>query len=698
MNAVLVIFAGPYQIEPEELVEQIAKHTKNTVSPSAVYIISSAENVDKILKDKKTLNDAMRPIQADASIGIYNYTANGRIKFNCDIRGKSSKTLNLNLIRRQGLTKLFVDRGGLVESGTTAHFVKPSKDKDNRFLHASHALSEGAEVFFTALWLLPYIASQPRVVHLDTSAVASVVLAATVMGGNGACPIITTFNSYENLDTHNFTQFSHDLIIISASQTGSMARKIATKATRSDIVTLFSLIKDEGYSDLPHVLCDLRYEENKNPNGIKPITPVTDSDNSRPIKLISQHFVAQAHPLKPIVPAKADAPKEIDGWVAKLKGNSIFRILIDEEAKELSPVSVDFDVLVTQKSFLKWLEKTVARNVPASTQSVLYEGTDSASERMSDLINNAYGKQKKTKLKFEKKTIADVASSSRRNKGYAPYVVVEACTSNGGALLAASRALRTYAADSHREYICGVAISESEGAFKMLNSNLCFPTHRFTCMFNLSIKRETSVHSWAAERELLKKHSKLPAALSRRSNLLSSNKHLIEDLFLSVGKNALALRDNFAFWPSISSCNDASQADVYLTMASILENMRTGSSKNTLINDIQSESVIAVETFSRYNDGIIQAAILRAAHPMELNYKESANESRLLVGLIEEMLDYQYQQQGEALNEFLLALAVGRIKVEETTEKKFQERLLNKNFGRNAVGEWLAKRYGERCT
>ncbi len=52
---------------------------------------------------------------------------------------------------------MFKARGGMVEAGPTSHFVKPSKQVDSRFLRASNALSEGAEVFFVAFFLLPYL-------------------------------------------------------------------------------------------------------------------------------------------------------------------------------------------------------------------------------------------------------------------------------------------------------------------------------------------------------------------------------------------------------------------------------------------------------------------------------------------------------------------------------------------------------------
>jgi len=140
-------------------------------------------------------------------------------------------------------------------------------------------------------------------------------------------------------------------------------------------------------------------------------------------------------------------------------------------------------------------------------------------------------------------------------------------------------------------------------------------------------------------------------------------------------------------------CRDASQADVFTTIAAILENLRSGdrvAQARRLTNTIYDRSVLSAETFTRYNDGVIQAAILRAAHPIELNYEDAPTESRLVADLIEHMAELAAVPQGEALSEFLLALVLRRLKLCESDMKRLKEEVSGKSL--SSMQDWLVQK------
>jgi hypothetical protein len=83
-------------------------------------------------------------------------------------------------------------------------------------------------------------------------------------------------------------------------------------------------------------------------------------------------------------------------------------------------------------------------------------------------------------------------------------------------------------------------------------------------------------------------------------------------------------------------------------------NLRTGLFQHALI---------CPETFTRFNDGVIQAALLRAAYPAELNYSVSPEMSNDMKRLLLKWLQYSDQPAGAAAGEFLLAIAVGKLKL-----------------------------------
>ena len=75
------------------------------------------------------------------------------------------------------------------------------------------------------------------------------------------------------------------------------------------------------------------------------------------------------------------------------------------------------------------------------------------------------------------------------------------------------------------------------------------------------------------------------------------------------------------------------------------------------------QTVLAPENFGRFNDDIIQASILRAADPFEMNFADAPNESRELGRLIRRIVDAAHQDRGGAAAEFLLALATKRLRL-----------------------------------
>ena len=59
--------------------------------------------------------------------------------------------------------------------------------------------------------------------------------------------------------------------------------------------------------------------------------------------------------------------------------------------------------------------------------------------------------------------------------------------------------------------------------------------------------------------------------------------------------------------------------------------------------------------FNRFNDGIIQSAILRAAKEEELNYSYSLKNSTDMYTLLKTIIKHRDEYQGEAILEFLYA-------------------------------------------
>jgi hypothetical protein len=88
--------------------------------------------------------------------------------------------------------------------------------------------------------------------------------------------------------------------------------------------------------------------------------------------------------------------------------------------------------------------------------------------------------------------------------------------------------------------------------------------------------------------------------------------------------------------------------------------------------------VLSPRCFDRFNDGVIQASLLRAASPAELDYSVAEQISGEMAQFLEIVFADESGQAGEASREFLLALAQNRLRLVmkdlQNLKRKCQER------------------------
>ena len=97
--------------------------------------------------------------------------------------------------------------------------------------------------------------------------------------------------------------------------------------------------------------------------------------------------------------------------------------------------------------------------------------------------------------------------------------------------------------------------------------------------------------------------------------------------------------------------------------------------------------------FYRFNDSMLQAAVLRAAAPAELDYsylgtKDQSASARLL-------LVRMFKDQTSPATEFALALAVGRLRISEDDKKQVLDEVdalpLVASVTRAFLDEWKSR-------
>ena len=131
----------------------------------------------------------------------------------------------------------------------------------------------------------------------------------------------------------------------------------------------------------------------------------------------------------------------------------------------------------------------------------------------------------------------------------------------------------------------------------------------------------------------------------------------------------MVLGSTFAFWEREDTKVDFyHQATVYFTLSSVQQRLRTVKKKNGIAPLSEGYIIRQLDPllFDRFNEGIIQSSILRAAKARELDYSASDRKSGIVGSLIERMLEYPESTESEALPEFLLALCTGKLQLRKS--------------------------------
>ncbi|WP_412022087.1 hypothetical protein [Burkholderia cepacia] len=263
-----------------------------------------------------------------------------------------------------------------------------------------------------------------------------------------------------------------------------------------------------------------------------------------------------------------------------------------------------------------------------------------------------------------------------RNAG---VVITAPIIGNGFIFKQISAALRAIQPKGPRLYLSLAVLPESQARLQELRgdlqSNADDSAYHFKCAIALPTGKLDQDIDWYKESRILagvidtcvEEDIEVPSRLEDRQEKFRAGNGLPGELaFLpSYRGNALAMSPGFLLWKTKTPIagNDLG-ASVLMTVAAFLEACRTGAAKNSetsLVSGLFQQTLIAPANFTRFNDPAIQAALLRAAYQPELNFASSRDMSSDMQRLILRLIRLHDAPAGEALPEFLLALALKRL-------------------------------------
>ena len=694
-GADLVVYLGVTAMGPSEIVVQIKsfleQHPRKVGSICLVGPSFRGDTVERVLAcDDFVLLKAGLGVESHQCL----FDRDGKVP-NID---SIDTGLRLRMLRRI-LTKIVRARHGVLDASGAVHYAKPSQKHTDRFIRAGNVLVNSVEVEIIAWGCLPYIASDVGFIYTDTgaiNAVAAAVRELLIGFGSIATVSVDSFSSYKGLETFPGTR-DGSIWLISATTSGNLGKRIIEEqgVEARQILSLFSLgVPDEA------AVCRLDLDALHNPDGYQSIQSYAPHDcplcraGSTPLWLTDEQFLVSDIAVTAYLPKRDDLSKDILAALHSLIGENVFRVCFQpNNHTERSDIFLDLEphsrsFLATSPTAVANLaerfRRRVQQSLPAAVDAIVHLD-DPASTALASAIVTHVSDRGITPTLIAARELTTYEFTSLPES----VVVVATTVASGTSVIDLSRTLRPMKSVKSISYVVLVDRSATEERSKQTHQSVTITEdgHRYDyyTIVRLPLPDPSTVaaNAWDDESPLLKRilescsDDALRNLLETRLNLLDEAKALTQrglrdDLFWrSEDGSKLMLSPGFVFLPSDPDLTKVSQADIYSVIRCLLHVLRTKTAAGKeppLRQHPLHRKVLDVGVFYRFNDPVLQAAILRAAAPGELDYSyadignQSANARLLLLRA--------FKEPAAPRTEFALALATNRMRLTEDDKKQ----------------------------
>lgn len=743
-------FTAAREIDIESLIEALQAHMDKAPPPGRLFLLGAEPIADKIVV--ATADDRLRAALPKFTrfldpppLKPLAFDRGGQIR---RLSGEPDEVSLTEKVTREGLRWIFEERKGMLRAGPGFHYVNPSERHTTGFIRTGNVLLHSAEISFVAMGLLKWWPDHLRRIFVDTASISSVAYALIelrrLFDDEIWTPSIDSFSSYAGLKEFGFVK-TDSLCLISASTSGSLHKKIVERnhLPSDRVVTLFycgSPIDTDG------ILCDLT--ERLDQPGIAPLSshgPGEDCEmcqrGSDVVRISGDQFLPADPEVHDLVLAAEHAPSWLSDFLGCVLGQGIVRCHGGMDVDGIRPREIFFqleDAVRLKEAgpketlrFPDYLQRQLDAVVPASLDAIVHANNTSSvvlAETVREYFSGPGERPPPNILNAD-----SLLNRDDELKPGASVLVVAGATSSGGTLLGISQFLRNVAKARSIVYLIGVVRSSSEAEWHRLHSNLTWGRRKsdyplsWVTYAHLPTEHSPGSSPWTSEMQFLGRvrdristdndYAKAVEEIETRRKQINSagsleGGGLDSEVFLPRVKgdsmsfetpDTLELGPGFVFWagqpPDL--IKDPTQAEVYMTLAAILHHLRDGGdSGNALVQHEHNRTVLAPATFGRFNDGVIQAAILRAARPRELDYSHDKELSAQMCGMVKRFIQRRDQQEGEGAAEFLLALARQRIRLTDKDTEHLIEFLQEETLPpfMSALVRWMGGEPGAKPT
>jgi hypothetical protein len=671
----LVAFVSSAALDAAALASAVTKEAEKNLAPDELIVLvreSSTQDAIDAMQGREMSALSSR-LLGRTSITLLGYGSEGEQVLRDDISsGGMTSGVELDEILRRGATSIFREHGGFIEPNASYHFANPSGRHTDRFIRLSNILVRQAEIAFLAVAVMSKIPGNVSQAYVDTPALYAVVSAINeqwrTLAPTRPQLAADNFRSYAGLEKYPFSNVQDSVAIISASSSGGLAEKLVNLGFAPESI-VHVLYLGSGVDGL-RVAVDLRHDANENPRGYEYNREIYEPDECKmcargsvAIPLRGDQFDIQGPQPEPLIMRQADSPKGLGKLMSRLAGTGTFGV-----SSGRRQYSVDAGHLISSSGFLERLDFYVRRHVPGGVRHCIID--DEASRSFAERIKAINGSSMTI---HDRNAIEAIGAPA--DEMVESVLVVASVIGSGRTLLEISRDLRNVCPKAPIVYLVGLGKVVSDERLDLLRRTLVQSPHHVPHLLEiveeLILPGPPTANAWKEELGLLQETRdhwpiEYRATLQvRLDRLLNASLPLTDDLFVANdGKATLKLQEGFAFWPKVYENN--SQADVFYTMSSVLQKLRTApisASEHALRTNWLQQTLLSPENFGRFNDGIIQASILRGARPAELDYRDDISVSAEAARIVRRIILAADRARGEAATEFLIALATGRLRV-----------------------------------
>lgn len=696
-SRVRVVYCSDPHLSADSIISALRDFESDALTPDVIrFVVPRIEDRIRRLESLEGNDDfqnrfiALTRFINPPKIEIWTFDEMGEV-----LRHEDQSVANTETIIRSGMQQVFFLRDGLLTAPNGYHYVKPSGKHSRSFLRVGNLMVSSCEVEFLAFACLNRIHGEFSRIYCDTGAIFpiaySIVNLRNALRSDVTHCLVDSFQSFQGLSEFDFLDPQDALVLISASTSGGLAEQILDREQRlssTQLLTLFFL----GTSKPNGVICDLTENSRLGQSGLTPIESAKGEENclfcqsgwSR-IALEGDQFLPNADEPEAVLIKITDSPgKWLSNFVRDVRGLEVIKAFFaDPSEGNVRPFDVFIDVERLFSPQLMAENHQVQRQFNAAVeQGVSFRTTRIVS--LPDVASRQISDQIKARLEETLSSTVDV-NISNDLAGVDPTedgccLVVSSAVASGRNLHAISQQLRRLQTNKQTQYFSGVVRCVSKSRLDELIGNLGFGKMNtgFTDVFRVvtSQPRPNRSSAWQQESHLLVEsledfdsQDAAAADVSNRIRLLddareASNRGLWNDLFwLPTSGNPIMLQTGFAFLSFKFDTGDISQAETFFVIDAILHHMRSGDESARLSQRSFRRKVLSPRCFDRFNDGAIQASILRAAQPAELDYSVSPTESSEMLSILKVILSNSENHVGEAAREFMMALALKRLKL-----------------------------------